>query len=641
MKILDSKAANYLKKKVKAAKPQSRVKRQLWTYMLGKKTDGLAARRFFERRWLLNLAFLAGRQYTYFHGGLHEVKSLAPVKGRIRVTDNQLMGRVRRQIADFIKNDPVMSVVPSTTEDEDIKSARAGDKFLKSFWQSNRMKKKIRQSAGWIFSCGNVFLDHRWDKRLGPIMRGEDGKMVYAGDVDVDVWSPFEVLFPTITMGEVNHHQFPWILKMKWRSLEWIVANYKEGYLVKEETMAGAFLSAGTMLTGVGGDTGRFPGALVIEFYEKPGNVFKQGASIVGANGIILEANNYPYNAYNLEQFKDIDIPGQFWGKATMEEAIPLQKTWNQTLSDIQEFNRLMGRGKWLVPDKSNMRVVFDNVTGQHVYYKPVMGHKPELMTMKSMPPSFMQILDLTALSLNNLFSQHEVSQGTNKSDIRSGDMVELLREQDAHGAIPSHQIFEESLENLMIGVLRRVQKGYTQPRMIEILGRDEEVEVTAFQGTDLRGNQNVLVKKQSSLPDSRMAREARIMNRFERGLYGDPRDSEVRRHVMTMLEDASVKDMYSSVKKDEKLAKWENRFLMSVDVPINVYDDHAIHLKEHTDELKSLDYQKMKLEQPKLFVEIQMRYMKHQLEHQKFLEEQRTKMLEEQSKIKGGGTGG
>ena len=36
----------------------------------------------------------------------------------------------------------------------------------------------------------------------------------------------------------------------------------------------------------------------------------------------------------------------------------------------------------------------------------------------------------------NKLFSHHEVTQGTNKSDIRSGEMVELLREQDAHGMI-------------------------------------------------------------------------------------------------------------------------------------------------------------------------------------------------------------
>ena len=173
MKILESKAADYMKKKAKK-KPQGRREGRLWAYVAEKKKDGLMARRPYERRWLIGLAFLAGRQYTYFNSTAHVVQNLEPIRGRIRMVDNQLLPRVRRQIADFIKNDPVMSVVPSSEEDEDIKAAKAGDKFLKSFWQSNRMKKKIRQSAGWIFSTGNVFLDHRWNPRLGPVERDED-----------------------------------------------------------------------------------------------------------------------------------------------------------------------------------------------------------------------------------------------------------------------------------------------------------------------------------------------------------------------------------------------------------------------------------------------------------------------------------
>ena len=53
----------------------------------------------------------------------------------------------------------------------------------------------------------------------------------------------------------------------------------------------------------------------------------------------------------------------------------------------------------------------------------------------------------MTKVSLEDLYSAHEVSRGTNKSDIRSGDMVSLLLEQDAFGKLPSHAVFEEGLE--------------------------------------------------------------------------------------------------------------------------------------------------------------------------------------------------
>lgn len=639
MKNLASKAANYLLKKTTV---QSGDDNNLWAHISDQRDAGMEARRPFEQKWLLNMSFLAGRQYVFFNSTAHIVQNLEPVRGRVRMMDNQLMPRVRRQIADFIKNNPQMSVVPSTSEEEDIAAAKAGDKFLKSFWQSNRMKRKTRQNAGWIYSTGNCFLDHRWDRKLGPIqIDQETGKAVYLGDVDVGVWSPFEILVPFVTMGDVDLHSFPWMMKMKWKSLEWIRENYPEkGYSVQEEQMSASLVDTSFLLGGSRGtQTRKFPGAMFIEYYHKPDILFPTGAFVAAANGIVLDKRNYPFDRYNIEQFKDMDVPGQFWGKATVEDAIPLQKTWNQTLSDIIEFNRTMGRGKYLIPDRSNMRIEFDNVTGQHIYYKPVMGLKPELLSMKNMPASFVQTLELTYQSLNNLFSQHEVTQGTNKSDIRSGEMVAILREQDAHGMIPAHAVFEESLEKLMEGVLKRVQKGYDTPRMISVTGRDKEMEVMAFSSTTLRDNTNVMVKKQSSLPDSRIAREARIMERFQNGLYGDPADPEVRRHVMTMLDDAIVEDIYSGEKKDEAVAQWENKMLtQAVETPINIYDNHSIHVIEHTNYQKSLDHQKLKLQDPKRFVEIETMFLKHQQGHQKYIAEQRKAMIAEQQAIKGGG---
>jgi len=638
-KLLGSKAADYMRKKL--PEKQGREERVLWAFVSNRKKDGIESRRVFEQKWLLNLAFYAGRQYVFFNSSAHMLQNLEPVRGRIRMMDNQVMPRVRRQIADFIKNDPTMSVVPSSTEDEDIKAARAGDKFLQSFWQSNRMKKKVRQLAGWQFVVGNVFLDHRWNPKLGPIELNEQtGEMVYLGDVDAGVWSPFEVVVPAVTMGDVDLHSFPWMIRMKWKSLEYLRENFgKKGEMVGEESMPSALIDTSFMLGGgTGTQTRKFPGAMLIEYYHKPDKLFPKGLFCSCANGIVLETRDYPYLKYNMEHFKDVDVPGQFWGKATMEDAIPLQKTWNQTLSDIHEFNRTMGRGKYLIPDKCNFRIEFDNVTGQHIYYKPVMGHKPELLTLKSMPGSFTQTLELTWNSFNNLFSQHEVTQGTNKSDIRSGEMVAILREQDAHGAIPSHAIFEESLEGFMSGVLQRVQKGYDQPRMIKILGRDSEVEVMSFGAADLAGNTDVSVKRQSSLPDSRLAREARVMDRFGRGLYGDPRDPEVRRHVMNMLDDAIVKDIYSGDRKDEAVANWENRLLTQMNMPTNVYDNDALHLKVHMEFQKSMDYQRLKLEDRKLFIEVETRFLAHNMIHQKRVAEQREQMLQAQIALGGGG---
>lgn len=610
---------------------------RLWSFLKERVDLGLELRRPFERSWLISLAFLDGKQYSFFNATAHMVQQLKLVPGRVRVVDNKLLPRWKRLVADWIKTEPEMSVVPQTMEEEDILAAKLGDKVLKWFWQTNRMKTKQRTLAGWVFATGNGFLDDRWNRKLGPVTVDEKGDVVYAGDVDCGVWSPFEILVPFEGMGNTDLHCFPWLIKMKWRDLDYLKGNYKRGAEVVAEERPGSVVNLGSLFGAGGQNTKRVDGAMLYELYVQPCAEWPKGKFIAAANGIVLEEENFPYNEYSVEHFKAIDVPGVFWGKAEMEEAIGLQRTWNRTLSSMEEFNRTMAKGKWLIPRGSDMEADPDDTHGQKLYYTAKLGQKPELLSLKGLPTSVVEVLSATSAALDDLFHQHEISRGTNKSDIRSGEMVALLREQDAHGAIPAHAIFEEALERVMARVLRRMQEGYEEQRMLSIVGRDDEIEVFAFKGADLRNNTDVKVKKQSSLPDSRIAREARILEKYSQGLYGDPRDPSVRRHVLQMLDEAPAKILFSTEKKDEALAKWENKLLMQgVGVVANDYDNPAIHLEEHENQRKSLDFQKLKLENVQVFMQLEMLFEEHCRPHRQKLQEQREAMLREQVMIGG-----
>ncbi len=626
----------------KGSKAKPKGKDKLWTLVKNHYDWGIEARKPLEQRWIIQIAFLMGRQYSFFNRTAHTLHQLKKQPYRIRNVDNQLLGRWRRQVADLIRTDPELSVVPNTNEDEDIKAAKVGTKVIQSFWQSARMKGKQRRLGGWIYATGNGFLDDRWNPRMGPTSLNKKGELVYEGDVDAGVWSPFEIVVPSIAMGPVELHEFPWLDKVKWRNMDWIRSNLKRGEEVKSEGFDKQMIDL-TMLSGApSGTTNKLAeGALVHNFYLQPNHDFPKGKYVVAANGIVDFEEDYPFRHYHLEHFKDIEIPGLFWGLATLGEAIGLQKTWNRTISWIDEFNRVMGKGKWLIPKGSNIEIAPDDTHGEMMNYNPVMGHKPEHLTLKGLPTTYQQILEWTKLSFDDLFSQHEVSRGTNKSDIRSGEMVSILREQDATGAIPSHAVYEESLEAFGGKVLKRVQSGYTTERTVKLVGREGEYDVFAFKGADLRGNTDVKVKKQSSLPDSQHARQAQVLERFGTGLYGDPADAEVRRNVMNMLDDAVVKDIYADTRLDEAYARYENRLLMDEkgadQYLINDYDNDGIHLREHNHFRKGLDYQKVKVANLMQFTALESRFTAHVQMHQKRIEEMIQKQLKQQAMLKGG----
>jgi hypothetical protein len=612
-----------------------------WFLLQNNYDAGMIARRSVERRWVICLAFLAGRQYVFFDENVHMLQQLGRQPGKIRTVDNQIVGRWARQVADMIRTNPVMSVIPATTSDQDIKAAKMGDRVLKSWWQTQKMRKKIRILSGWIYGCGNGFLYDRWNPKIGPTELNEQGQLVYLGDAEVGVRSPFDMIVPTAQFSSVEIHDLPWIIELSYVPIEEIQNTWTKGSHVMPESFPTGMADLSGIIGAMAGTAPvDFEGAFVKRMSMKPNAKFPKGLYLVGANGVVLEEDEYPYLDYHIEHFKDLDIPGMFWGSSRTEQAIGLQKTWNRTINSVNEFNRVCAKGKLLVPKGAQMQVDPDDTHGQKLTYVPVLGHKPEWMSPPQISQAAQLSMKITKESLEDLFSQHEVSRGTNKSDIRSGLMVGLLREQDAQGAIPSHAVFEESLESSMSRVLKRIQAGYSTNRMMKIRGENGAYEVFPFKGADLRNSTDVMVKRDSSLPDSKTARQAQIFERYQGGLYGDPADPKVRLKVAMLLEDAVVEDIYDEMQIDQTLAKWENDALMrgnGVQQLVNAYDNHAVHIEIHTNFMKSIEYQKLKLENPATFVEIDLSFQEHLGNHQDGLNAQQERLLAQQIALKGG----
>ena len=64
---LNVKSADRLKAQNNRKSSQTEEDMELWPVVKEKYTLGVELRRPFEREWMINLAFLAGRQYVFFN----------------------------------------------------------------------------------------------------------------------------------------------------------------------------------------------------------------------------------------------------------------------------------------------------------------------------------------------------------------------------------------------------------------------------------------------------------------------------------------------------------------------------------------------------------------------------------------------
>jgi hypothetical protein len=303
-----------------------------------------------------------------------------------------------------------------------------------------------------------------------------------------------------------------------------------------------------------------------------------------------------------------------------------------------------MAKGKWIAPMGSGLApTAIDNEHGEVIYYSPKRGIQPQQVKIAPLPAAVLEALRLNQESFMDLFAQHEVTQATNKSDIRSGTMVAMLLEQDDMAHSMTYQDFEDNWAALWKHALMLAQKYYKNTRMIKIQGAGKVWQTKSFKGADLKGNTDVHVATGTHLPENRIARQAVIMERFREGLYGNVEDPQVGSRVRRMLDDAIPEDIYSDVKVDQQFAQNENRMLRH-GLPLNTnnYDNHQVHIQEHERDMKSGEVQDLIRTQDGAAA--LTAFGQHMQEHAGKMQEQfqrQMQMMAQQQQMGGGGQGG
>ena len=566
---------------------------------------GRRCREHVERDWFLTRAFLMGHQYARWDTRREALVRLPGKVKKLRLTDNKMLPYYRRQVAKLVKKRPEWQVIPNTTEDADVHAARLGRQVLEHLDRVLDMSRKRRELAQWIFSTGNGYLFDTWD--------------VSANEVSVEVDSPFAWYWPAVPFGPTSVDNMPWGLRVTWRPLSWFLATFPErGHRVKEEKLPtnSKLYQYAVWKEDVRPPNLKAPGALLKELFYRPDGEFPRGLYAAVAGDVVLMLTDFPnYGTedeplyeYPVTHFRDIAVPGVFWGWPTSYHAIFLQEDWNAIRSSISSYVRSMAKVKWVVPKGAGFKPGdLNDLHAEVLEYNPVRALPPQQTRISPLPRAVFEALAMIEASFMDLYHQHEVSQAQAPKQVRSSWAFNVLAEIDDIPLTPTHAEFHEGLARVGRHVLIHAASRYVDERLIKVVGRGEQVQIHKLRGADLRGNTDVRVVVGDSLPDSKVAKQAAIMERFTQGLYGPPGDPTVALRVRRMLDDLLDEDIYSDSFADEVNARNEDEKLTQLAAEVAAqpeivatpefltewlpqaqpYDNDVVHLRVHEQELK------------------------------------------------------
>ena len=542
-------------------------------------------RRKLEKQWELDLEFLAGNQYCEIspRGEVEEEEKYYYWQNRGAF--NHIAPIIDSRVAKLTKMKPIMSVKAAGTEESDVKNAKLATALVNSSYQRLSLGDVISKTTGWSESCGTGFYFIGWNPDAGKLLGEVDGKKVFEGDVVVESVSPFEIYPDSLCYENIESCES--IIRA--RAMK--TADVERLYGI---TVAGEDVKVFGVDKAATGKSIVHDSVLVLEKYERPTADFPDGRLIVACEKTILYMGELPYvngvegrRGFPFVKQNSIDKAGCFFGMSMVERLIPVQKAYNAVKNRKQEFLNRLTMGVVAVEDGS---VDTDELAeeglspGKIIVYRQG-ANPPALMGTGTMPTDLNREEDRLLNEFILLSGVSEFSRSTDVAAGTSGVALQLLIEQEDARLNAVTENVRSAIRETAKQMIRLFKQFATSTRLLRTAGEQGKVELYYFNSSDL-GSDDVVFDTENELSYTPAQKKSAVYELIDAGLLTDDTGKLSERTKAKLLEILGFGSIDNTLDIESlHINKADEENLSGFKKPIGVdeYDDHELHIAEHT----------------------------------------------------------
>ncbi len=535
-------------------------------------------RRLTERGWQLNLNFVRGNQYCDINSKGEIFEEDKKYYWQSRRVFNHVAATVDLRCSKLGRIRPALIVTAASNEESDRQSAILASAILSSVSEGADLDGIISDATVWSETCGTAFYKVIWDGNAGAAVGADtNGRRLRQGEANISVVSPFEIYPYSLSVENVDEQ--PSIIHAKAVPVQDIYSAYGvklEGRDIED-------------MSGV-----RHGCELVIERYERPFEGAPNGRLTVVAGGALLYDGALPYiNCDGGERgypfIKQISMPraGCFFGGSVVDRLIPLQRAYNAVKNRKHEFLNRISMGTVAVEDGSvdTDELIEDGLTpGKILIYRQ--GAKPpEMLTLGSVPAEFSEEEQNLLREFAKVSGTGELTENADGyAGITSATGIQLVLEQDEIRMEFAYQQIKRALKGIGRHVLRLYRQFATDVRLLKAAGENRTLSVHYFKGSDISSD-DVSLEADNEANLSPAQRRTLVYEMLDRGLFSDGEGKltpSAKNKVLQLL-GYNVSGERDLAELNRVRAGEENLEMRAGYAEVKDYDDHAVHIAEHT----------------------------------------------------------
>ncbi|MCQ2556136.1 MAG: hypothetical protein MJ149_02270, partial [Clostridia bacterium] len=553
---------------------------------------------------------------------------------------NHIAPIVETRISKIASNTPSVTVVPASTDEADVESAKLSKEILSSVSNRINLINLEKTATTWSEICGTVFYKVIWNTDTGKMVAQDElGHAIKEGDVDVQVVSPFEIFPDNLSCERLEdvksliHARAVHVddVKMQW------------GVDVEPEQVHAFSLDS---LTGNVGGLGYDAhinrvanvelkdACVVIERYIRPTKARPNGRLTVVAGNKLLFDGDLPYlndelGGRTFPFVKQISnyLPGSFFGVSVVDRLIPLQRAYNAVRNRKHEYFNRSVMNVLAVEDGSvdtDALEIEGLSPGKVLVYRQ--GSKiPEIMQNPKMTIDFEAeeerlLNEFKTISGVSDMMTESYAQYTNMS----GVALELLAEQDNTRLATAIDSTKLAIK-IVAKFISRLYKQYAViPRLLKVCGESGEVQMYYWDKNEICSD-DVVFDTSTDTRDTLGQRRTMLLDLIKQGLMFDEDgkfSQSMRKKCLDLLGFGMWENAVDINSLQIEHAKEENlNFIKGEPVEILPIDDHKIHIDEHIAYVLGGEIKKKEN-----YKEILNKILAHIEEHKKLLKQEEIK---------------
>lgn len=576
----------------------SRKNNELVTEVIRDYENRKAARKTLESNWLLNINFVIGNQFAEIlpNGDITDLGKR--YYWQEREVYNHIAPIVESRLSRFSNTKVDVTVRPSTSDKQDIETAKFSTKLLKSIEEENNLKKLINEATFWSELTGTCFYKVAWSPNKGRLVDAEE--ILYEGDIEISVCPPYEIYPDSLASSDVDYCQS--IIHAKAYPVEsiediWGVKLDGEDVSVlnMDATQSGGGFGYTARKTRMFCDT-KSNHAVVIERYSMPSIRYPNGRLTIVAKDKLLYNGDLPFinkadgkRGYPFIKQFCLMQPSSFYGSTVIERLIPIQRAYNALKNRKHEYFNRMAMGVLMVEDGS---VDIDSIEEEGIAPGKVIVYRqgstvPIMMNMGGVPSDFRDEEDrllsefVTVSGVSDFLTSSVV-----QADNLSGVALNLIIEQDNNRLSLTTDSVRFAIKEVGQHILRLYRQFADTKRLKRITGENGEIEMLSFASSDISSD-DLVFDLENEFVNSMANRKSLATELYKMGIFNDESGNMSKNSKLKLLEIFGFGNWESASSSEDlhrKRADKENLKIKETAPEIQQEDIHSIHIIEHSD---------------------------------------------------------